>query len=174
MKNNIVLALLVVAATGCASPATKEGMLISPTVTQYTNPAQKGKFTVASVTGGKATNPMWTSQVSQENFESALKESLAIAGLTAVDTQTGQYKIDANLVSLDQPLVGLTFDVVSNVNYRVYKDGFEKILPIKATGTATFSDAAVAIARLRIANEKSIQNNITEFIKELGKLNELQ
>ncbi|MCB5184219.1 hypothetical protein LG201_03270 [Methylobacillus gramineus] len=60
------------------------------------------------------------------------------------------------------------------MNYRVYKDGFEKVLPIKATGTATFSDAAVAIARLRIANEKSIQNNIAEFIKQLGKLTDIQ
>lgn len=165
----IVLPFLIIAIlSGCAAPATKQAMIVQPSATLAVKNEQKGKFIVTKVTGGKATNPMWTSQVSQENFEGALKESLAASGLTSADESSNPFKVDADLVSLQQPLFGLTFDVVSTVNYRIYKDGYEKKFPITATGTATVSDAFVAIARLKIANEKSIQENIKEFIKQLS------
>ncbi len=65
-------------------------------------------------------------------------------------------------------MFGLTFDVVSTVNYKVYGEGVNKVFPVVATGTATTSDAFVAITRLKIANEKSIQENIKAFIKQLS------
>lgn len=170
MSKKIVLPLLLIIwLSGCASPATKESMIVKPNASSTPIKAeQKGKFVVKNVGGGKATNPMWTSQVSKEAFDAALRESLDNAGLTSTTPSNAQYKIDADLVSLKQPLFGLTFDVVSTVNYRVYKEGFEKLFPITATGTATTSDAIVAITRLKIANEKSIQQNITAFIKQLS------
>lgn len=162
----VILALL----SGCAAaPANKAAMTVKPEmVSTIVKEQHKGKFTVNSVAGGKATNPFWTSQVSNENFEAALKESLAVSGLNAEDAATSKYKIDADLVSLKQPVIGLTFDVVSTVNYRVYHDAFEKVFPITATGTATTSDAFVGITRLKIANEKSILENIKAFIKALS------
>ncbi|OAM52210.1 hypothetical protein A7981_01595 [Methylovorus sp. MM2] len=175
LKTKIVLPFLLLALlTGCASPANKQAMVIQESVALSVNQAQKGKFTVANVTGGKTTNPMWTSQVSRENFEGALKDSLVVAGLNSADTSANQFKIDADLISLKQPLFGLTFDVVSTITYKVYKEGFEKSFPITATGTATVSDAFVAIERLKIANEKSIQENITEFIKQLSASSDIQ
>jgi hypothetical protein len=168
-STKIILPLFLLALlSGCASPALQQAMIVKPEVVSgHIKTEQKGKFAVENVGGGKVTNPMWTSQVSREAFEGALKESLAVAGLNS-EPSSAQYKIDADLLSLEQPLFGLTFDVISKVNYRVYKDGFEKSFPITAKGTATVSDAFVAIARLRMANEKSIQENITEFIKQLS------
>lgn len=165
----ILLLLLVAILSACASPANKQSMMVNPdAVASYVKEEQKGKFVVDAVGGGKATNPMWTSQVSKENFEAALKDSLSIAGLTSADSSASQYKVDADLLSLQQPMFGLTFDVISTVNYRVHKAGFERKFPITATGTATTSDAFVGMTRLKIANEKSIQANITEFIKQLS------
>jgi hypothetical protein len=159
----VVLAVL----SGCAAaPANKQAMIASPGAAVSEN--QKGKFVVNAVSGGKVTNPFWTSQVSNENFEAALKESLALSALSATDASASKYKIDAELVSLKQPVFGLTFDVVSTVNYKVYGAGSEKVFPIVATGTATTSDAFVAITRLKIANEKSIQENIKAFIQQLS------
>lgn len=163
-----VSALLVLAVlSGCAAaPANKQAMIVSPV--SAVSAEQKGKFVVNSVTGGKATNPFWTSQVSNESFQAALKESLALSGFSAPEGSATKYKIDAELVSLKQPVFGLTFDVVSTVNYKVAGDGVEKVFPIVATGTATTSDAFVAITRLKIANEKSIQENIKAFIQQLS------
>lgn len=164
----LVMPLMILAImSGCAAaPANKQAMIVNPTATINEN--QKGKFVVNAVSGGKATNPFWTSQVNNENFEAALRESLALSGYSAADSSASKYKVDAELVSLKQPVFGLTFDVVSTVNYKVYGEGFDKIFPIVATGTATTSDAFVAITRLKIANEKSIQENIKEFIKQLS------
>lgn len=159
----LMLALL----SGCAAaPANKQAMTVTPI--NSVNVEQKGKFIVNTVSGGKSTNPFWTSQVSNESFEAALKDSLTLSGLTGSDGAAGKYKIDADLVSLKQPVFGLTFDVVSTVNYKVSGEGVEKVFPIVATGTASTSDAFVAVTRLKIANEKSIQENIKEFIKQLS------
>lgn len=161
----VVVALAVL--SGCAAaPANKQAMVVSPM--SAVSAEQQGKFVVNTVTGGKATNPFWTSQVSNENFEAALKESLALSGLSVAAGAGGKYKVDAELVSLKQPMFGLTFDVVSTVNYKVAGEGVEKVFPIVATGTATTSDAFVAIARLKMANEKSIQENIKAFIQQLA------
>ena len=48
--------------------------------------------------------------------------------------------------------------------------GLSKSVPITVTGSATTSDALVAIERLRIANERSILENIKAFINEFAKL----
>ena len=48
--------------------------------------------------------------------------------------------------------------------------GLSKSVPITVTGSATTSDAFVAIERLRIANERSILENIKAFINEFAKL----
>ncbi|NOT65812.1 MAG: hypothetical protein HOP06_07285 [Methylotenera sp.] len=170
MSKKIILPILLIGLLGgCAAPATKESMIVRPNATSTPIKAeQKGKFVVKNVGGGSVTNPMWTSQVSKEAFDAALKESLATAGYTSDAPLDGQYKIDADLVTLKQPMFGLTFDVVSTVNYRIYKDAFEKIMSITATGTATTSDAFVGMTRLKIANEKSMQQNIAEFIKQLA------
>jgi len=159
----LVMAVL----SGCAAaPANKQAMVVTPVAT--VSAEQKGQFVVNSVAGGKATNPFWTSQVSNESFEAALKESLALSGLGTATGSDAKYKVDADLVSLKQPMFGLTFDVVSTVNYKVYGEGVNKVFPVVATGTATTSDAFVAITRLKIANEKSIQENIKAFIKQLS------
>lgn len=173
LKKSLLPFLLLVVLSGCASPAVQQSMIVKPdAVATVVKADQKSKFTVEKVDGGKVTNPMWTSQVSREAFEGALKESLVVTGLAG--SSEAQYKIDADLQSLEQPLFGLTFDVISKVNYRVYKDGFEKFFPITATGTATVSDAFVAITRLKMANEKSIQENITEFIRQVSLADEIK
>ena len=73
-------------------------------------------------------------------------------------------------MTLDQPLFGLTLDVKSSVDYQVTGLGLSKSVPITVTGSATTSDAFVAIERLRIANQRSILENIKAFINEFAKL----
>ena len=112
---------------------------------------------VGNVTGGKETNPMWTSQVDAQSFKGALDKSVAMAGYKAVDAGVAKYRIDAHLNDLGQPMFGFTFDVVSTVLYTVTFDGKPNQFPITATGTATVSDAFAGVERLRIANERSMQ-----------------
>ena len=76
--------------------------------------------------------------------------------------------LSAKLFKLDQPMFGLTLDVKSNVIYEVAGQGVTKSYPVNSTGTATFSDAAIAVQRLRLSNERSILENIREFLKQLA------
>lgn len=155
---------------GCATPATQQAMSIGYGETSsVAPPALKSQFSVRNVTGGKETNPLWTSQVDSAGFRSALQQSLGVAGYLAPSSDRARYAIDAELQQLDQPLFGLTMDVTSVVQYTVEGDGAKKTIPVTAKGTATVSDAFIGMERLRLANEKSIKENIKAFLQALSK-----
>lgn len=152
---------------GCATPAETQAMIVNPDAPVGQNQKLKGKVALGNVAGGQETNPLWTSQVDNQSFREALRSSLSAFGYLASDPATASHKVDANLMSLVQPVIGLTFDVKSNIQYTVTTGNASKEHVIEATGTAGFSDAAVAITRLRLANERSIKENITQFLKQL-------
>ncbi|HQC45755.1 MAG TPA: hypothetical protein PLC97_11120 [Myxococcota bacterium] len=161
----IAIALLV----GCASPATQQSMSVTAQdIPTKVNAKLKGQLAVRTIGGGKETNPMWISQVDGQGFKGALDKSLAVAGYKAVDGSAAKYSVDANLQDLDQPFMGFTFDVVSTVLYTVTGEGQQKQFPITATGSASTSDAFIGMERMRIANERSIKENIKQFLLKLG------
>ena len=120
-------------------------------------------MTKVDVSGGKETNPLWTAQVSSEAFKTALEQSLALAGY--MGTGGPAMQVQANLVNLHQPLAGFDLSVTSQVRYTVTREGrpvFDET--VSATGTASMGEAFMAVERLRIANEKSIRENIKAFL----------
>jgi hypothetical protein len=155
---------------GCATSATSQAMTVQPAAVAALNPKLKGALRVDEVSGGKDTNPLWTSQVDNAGFKKALTDSLAITGYLAQDPAQARYSVDATLVSLDQPVFGLTYDVKSEVNYKLTGPTRSQSFPVRATGTATTSDAFVGVERLRVANERSIMENIKAFIQQLATL----
>ena len=72
------------------------------------------------------------------------------------------------MISLERPLVGFSLDVESQVKYHVTSKT-ENTHTITALGTASVGDAFLGVERLRIANERAIQNNIKQFITEFSK-----
>jgi len=161
--------LWVVLLSACATPATRQGMSLGAAdIAADRNPALQGKVAVTSVSGGKSTSPLWTSQVDDKGFREALEESLKVMGYLASKVEEATYRIEVQLQELRQPLLGMTFDVDSRVEYRVASRDGQKVFPVSARGTATVSDAFFGVERLRIANERSIKENIRAFIKELG------
>lgn len=154
---------------GCATGANIQGMTYDKAAAST---LMQGQLSVAPVKGGKNTNPLWTSQVSSEAFEGALKASLLKAGML---NQTGQgpLVLEANLVSLKQPAFGLDMTVTATVGY-VLKDAAGKnvlIETIVTPYTATVGDAFVAVKRLRLANEGAIRKNIEALLAKLEALN---
>jgi hypothetical protein len=152
---------------GCASGANSGAMAINAADRPLAiNEELKEKTSVRNVGGGKETNPMLASQVDSNSFRSALSQSLRLASYEAI--REPLFFIDAEIQALSQPLFGLTFDVTSTVRYTVEGQGKRKIFPITAVGTATPSDSLLGVERLKIANEKSIKENIKKFITELS------
>ena len=149
----------------CATPSRPEAMIVSATPGLTAAPGDLGYRSVTSVivSGGSETNPLWTAQVSNEDLKIALEGSLAAAGYMGSDGRP--MVVTANMIELNQPFAGLDMSVTSRIQYSVTSDG--RVVfndAVSATGTATMGEAFAGVERLRLANEKSIQENIRQFI----------
>ncbi|PSW05714.1 hypothetical protein C9I89_08205 [Photobacterium lipolyticum] len=157
---------------GCASPAKVENMKIDESVNMSFDKSLTSSIEVNKVGGGEETNPMWTSEIGNNEFEAALKSSLKSLDLLSKSNQP-TYELSASLMEVEQPTFGLDMEVTSSIRYILVEKISNKIILdeiIKAPYTATFGDAFSGVERLRMANEGSAKTNITKFLDELSKL----
>lgn len=166
-----VFSLLPIAVlVGCAAPAGIEKMSVNAPIVQSINSPLKKSVTVISVTGGRETNPMWSSQVASESFQRALELSLRNFGLSDPLLSANRYQLTADILQVSQPMLGLDMTVSANVRYSLIdattrKEIFSKV--IVGTYTAKFSDAFMGVERLKLANEGAAKTNIQLLVDEL-------
>jgi len=156
--------------TGCATNASVEKMAYHHQGSKQ--PSDKtllNGIAVNQVSGGHETNPLWTSQINNENFKQALVKSLQQANLYNHSTKP-RYVLEANLMRLDQPLVGFDMTASCQVDYTlrdvkqnkiVYKDA------ILASYTAKLGEAFLGMERLKKATEGAAKANIQKLIEVL-------
>ena len=170
MKKFLALSL-VLFVFSCAFPSTKDGM----TIMDYKSPKRVGeKIFVKESKGGSITWPFWTSEIPNDNFTAAVKDSLlnSQAFSTLTDKWDENWGLEIEIVDVDQPLIGADLTVKTFIKYTLYLKGkkvYEKFIQEK--GVATMEDTLLAIKRLRLANENSAKANIAKFIEELSKQN---
>lgn len=166
----LIIALCALSLAACAS-ASKPGAMVADvteaTIIQETSKLREN-VTVGEITGGKKTNPLWTSEVASEDFAEALRQTFAAHAILA--TEEGDYKLNAELVKLKQPFAGFNMTVTSIVNYTLTDVNtgetiFEEM--IETPYTAKVGDAFMAVKRLQLANEGSIKSNISTLIKKM-------
>ncbi len=171
-KINIVsTSILILSLYGCASGAKYENMVYIESSGMTYDESLKNDVMVNPVQGGEETNPLWTSEISAEAFQKAVEMSLSSQKLLSGN---GRYKLKVILSKVDQPMFGLDLTVTTNVNYVLVDTETDKIIfdeDIVAPFTATFSDSALAVKRLRLANEGSGKKNIEGLLKKLSTLN---
>jgi hypothetical protein len=160
-------ALLLVAA--CATPAEVGMMIPSPPATEVPQPIVHA-IEVGLVSGGQPTNPLWASQVGNEDFRAALVQALEQAQLDSLVGASPRYRLDADLVGLEQPVLGFDLTVTATVNYELtpLAGGEPYRTTIARPYTASMGDSLYAPARLRKANEGAIRENIGAYISELS------
>ena len=171
----LLLACAIGLLQGCASPAVGVNMVVSVDAVPRASrePTLRGAIKIRNVAGGTETNPLWMSKVSDKEFAVALQGSLKSAQLLAADGQRPGYELDATLLSLEQPMIGLDLTVTCAVRYDLHEAGTGKRVlgkTVSAPYTATFSDAFVAIERLRLANEGSVRTNLRQLLDALLEL----
>jgi len=159
-----VLALFVALTsfTGCAQKALTQNMTVPTGSQQYASQYQ------ASVSVDKVVTKSGFQAIAidKQGFQEAVVASLINAGLY---TENGKYKLNVELVKIEQPLMGLDMTVTMTVEYTL-KDSennnvvFQK--SITEPYTATFSDAAIGVTRFRMATEGSVKANIASLLKE--------
>jgi hypothetical protein len=174
--NKISLAaivLVVATLTGCASASRTEQMAVqtAPADRIIETPMSKN-VSVREVTGGKATNPAWVSNVGNPEFQQAIEASLDEAGMLSPGKDVGKYVLVANMEKLEQPMGGFSMTVTATVNYVLSERASGKQVMsqrISLPFTASTSDAFVGATRLRLANEGAIRVNIKRLIEEIRK-----
>src|SRR5262245_44598577 len=144
-----------------AACASQQAMTVPGTIANP-SPKYRNAVVVRSVTGGAAMNLLTMPGVTDEPLKAALEDSLRVNGYLAAGTP--KFYVDAEINNLQQPFIGLDMDVTADVTYKVSGVG---TYPIKSTGRATFSDSPVGADRLRIANERAMQENIKQFLLAL-------
>lgn len=155
---------------GCASGAKQENIAYKP-IQKATYAPELGKnVALNSVSGGRETNPMWTSEISNQAFLGALRNSLTSQDLYS---DKGRYNLQVEMVGVDKPLVGFDMTVTTRVRYRLVDTDSDQIVfeeLVVAPYTATVGDAFAAVTRLRLANEGSAKKNIENFLRRLAQL----
>jgi hypothetical protein len=170
MNKALSVALLLAGLSACASAAKPGAMAVAvsqSTLINETSGLHKAIETPA-VDGGKETSPLWKSNVSSKDFAEALRQTLAANTMLASDS--GRFKLNAALIELKQPLVGLSLTVTARVKYSLSEAAGGKVIwekEITTPYTAKMGDAFVAVKRLQLANEGAIRENIKQFVEQL-------
>lgn len=170
-----MLAATLLSLGACASAANPALMSLSaPTATA--KPVSQGhagyqSMSVQQVQGGNQTNPMWMSEVSNEDFQKALEVSLKAFNYLVVDGAMDKYKVTASIVDVQKPMMGLDMSVTMKVRYSVISATGTAVFDdtIATTGTATMGEAFAGADRVRMAIEKSAKLNIEAFLGRLEK-----
>ena len=161
----LLLSILVL--SGCATPARQDYMVSSIDNTSLNSKVELSKqVMVESVSGGKETNPLWLSNVSSTAFKQALETSLAKLGILQNIPSEAKYKVNVELQNISKPIMGLNLEINSAAVYSVDHDKKKKIFLVNGLGSAGLSDEFAFNHRVRVANERSIKNNIENFIKQ--------
>lgn len=172
MKQIVVVALMGFTLGACAAGA-RTGAMVAELQPQYViseENALRNAVELSEVGGGKGTNPLWTSEVGNEEFSEALRQSLAMHTMLADSEGDSKYVLKAELLKVKQPILGFNFTVKSDVHYVLSEREGGKVLfdqQIHAEYTTKIGDAFLGVKRLQLANEGSIQENISALIQML-------
>lgn len=168
---------LVLNLSGCATSATADNMTVrAATATdmrQRTPEMLRDNVAIKDVTGGRATNPMWMSNISSVGLNAALEQSLHSVGMLAPGRQAGKFQLVAHLDKVDQPFAGFDMTVTTTVIYQLIDRASGRTVwekTISSPYTAKMGDAIIGTERLRLANEGSVRENITRLVSDLQAL----
>ncbi|MBA3814863.1 MAG: hypothetical protein H0X26_10385 [Alphaproteobacteria bacterium] len=166
------LGAIIIQLSGCASPAEVSNMTTQMDNSRQASPTSPyfNNINISSVGGGSETNPLWTSQVSSEDFKSALEGTLRNARL--LGSPDARYQLAAEIKELDQPLIGINMTVDMSVLYTIKDKQTGNVVfndKINSSFTGTMGDSVVGIKRLRLANEGTVRNNFDFLLQKILK-----
>lgn len=163
---------LALALTGCSTPATREAMTPQGVVVSKHYP-----YSVQILTsGGAETDATSGSNISDTDLKAAIEGAVIQSKVfkSIVQGAGGDYELSVRVVSLSKPMFGATFTVEMEAAWSLTKVADRSVLmrkSVKSSGTATMSDAFVAVTRLRLAVENAARENISHGLKAVAELN---
>jgi hypothetical protein len=163
--------LLAVTLSGCATPTRPDAMVATPT-----SPVHKSASDISvAVAGGRETSKAGASQISDEAFVQALRESIEKSGLFGkTSTGAARYKLAAFIGRVEQPSFGFSMTVTMEVSYSLTDTQSNKAVwtqNVSSTHTTPAGEAFAGVTRLRLATEGAAKDNIADTIAKISALN---
>jgi hypothetical protein len=157
--------------TGCATGAKAVNMM----PTQFAVENKLGGSVCPSVEGGEKTNPMLISNISSEDFLTALTESLTRSGVFTqmVGASDADYLLRVIITDMEQPIAGFDMTVYLTSHWMLTKRSTNRVVfseKIRSKFTATVGDEFLGVERVRKANEGAARENIKDGIHRLSQL----
>lgn len=155
--------------SGCATAS-------NPTPLSASEFAPQHKHTGAvsvTATGGSETSSVGASQISNAAIVESVTQTIQQSGLfEQVAAQGTPYRLEIQLVRLEQPMFGGTFTVKLEMNWRLLDTSGTPVWQkaVQSAGTATMGDAFAGVTRLRLANENALRLNIRDALTQIGAL----
>ena len=155
---------------GCASPASKEALVVDDASFGTKHP-----YSVSiSTSGGGETSATGYTNVSNEDLAAAIEESIVATGLfsSVIKGNGADYKLDVLLVSMSKPMFSFYFTIdmeMAWVLVNVRTGDAVMIESIRSSYTET-SGAFLAETKIRIAVEGATQNNIRQGLNKIAAL----
>ena len=117
---------------------------------------------------------MGASQISNDAFAQALRDSIGEAGLfSKVSPEGARYRLTSFIGKVDQPMLGFSFTVKMEVSYALKDTRSGNTVwtkDVNSEYTAKVSEAFAAVERLRLANEGAARENIRQAITDMTAL----
>jgi hypothetical protein len=156
--------------SGCATASKADAMVAKPVAVTHASSSDVS----VTVAGGQDTSKMGASQISDDAFAQALRDSITQSGLfKAVAATGGRYKLSAFIGKVDQPTLGFSMTVKMEVSYTLVDTTSGKAVwskNIASEHTAKASEAFAGVTRLRLANEGAARDNIEQALSEMSTL----
>lgn len=134
-------------------------------------PAYRNAVALAPVGVGRDTGTPWAARFGAVQVQQALMETLLAARLGTA--QSGRFRLDATLLNLERPYASFAMTVTATIAYRLTDSQTGAVLynqTITTIGTASLADAITNENRLRIADERAVQNNLRRLVEDLYRL----
>lgn len=156
---------------GCATPSDPTAMVVSTADFGRQHPHSVS----VNVVGGRETSKAGASQISDQDFRSAVVRSIEQSRLfeQVLAPDSADYHLEILIARLDQPMFGFNMTVTIETSWTLTRRDsgdvvWEKTIPTSHTAKA--GEAFSGVKRLRLANEGAAQANIEEALKELAQL----
>lgn len=156
---------------GCATPAVSEAMIPETANIEKTHPYSVN----VDVTGGRATEPTGTPQISNNNFDEAITETLIKTKTFAKvhSEKSGNYELSVIIFDVQQPTTGNTASVTLETGWTLTNRLTGDVVwqkALRSTYTASSDSDLTFIGRLKKATEGAAKDTIKQGVTEIARL----
>jgi Tfp pilus assembly protein FimT len=171
----LVTAVLVACAVllgGCAAPAASRAMVPETAAVERTHPYSVN----VQVTGGRATEPTGTPQISNDNFDQAITETLTKTKTFAKvqSEKSGNYELNVIIFNVHQPSSENTATVTLETGWTLTNRLTGSVVwqkALRSTYTASRDSDVTFVGRLKKATEGAAKDTIKQGVTEIARLN---